>query len=163
MPGAAYALSIDSDAWEEALEVLSKMEEGLRLDFARFVGEELLNVSHEAFEKQADPATGVSWAAWSKAYAASNKHGSRLLWRRGDLWRSITYEAEPERIIIGSNMVYAPIHQFGAKKGEFGTTKHGRPIPFGDIPARPFLGINDNFEDRILGDPAILELLEMVA
>lgn len=43
-------------------------------------------------------------------------------------------------------MIYAGSQQFGAAKGSFGNTKRGSPIPWGDIPAREFLGLSD--EDR---------------
>ena len=46
--------------------------------------------------------------------------------------------------IVGYNLIYATTHQFGAEKGAFGTTSRGGPIPWGDIPARPFLGISDD-------------------
>ena len=163
MPGAGFSITLDEGAWKDALGALARLEKGLQLDFARFLGEELFNVTQEAFEKEADPETGAPWAPWSPAYAASDRHGSKLLHKRGDLQRSITYEAMPEMVVVGSTMVYAPTHQFGAKKGEFGHTKFGAPIPWGDIPERHFLGIDPGFEDRVLGDPAILELLGMAA
>ena len=52
--------------------------------------------------------------------------------------------------MAGSNLVYAPTHQFGAEKGDFGSTSKKRPIPFGDIPARPFLGISEATTEEIL-------------
>jgi len=65
---------------------------------------------------------------------------------------------------VGTNVIYAAVHQFGAKKGAFGTKKvrvreHYRrigrkrvlvrehlrtvKIPWGDIPARPFLVVQE--------------------
>ena len=46
-------------------------------------------------------------------------------------------------MLVGSGRVYAGTHQFGAKRGAFGRTAKGGPIPWGDIPARPFLGLSD--------------------
>ncbi len=54
-----------------------------------------------------------------------------------------------DTVVIGSGMVYAGTHQFGAKKGAFGKTRRGAPIPWGDIPARPFLGISARDEQTI--------------
>ncbi|GKS88142.1 hypothetical protein AVTE2539_02275 [Acidovorax sp. SUPP2539] len=56
---------------------------------------------------------------------------------------------------IGSPMVYAATDQHGAKSGEFGfglyTTRVGSfPIPWGDIPARPFLGASDSDKANIV-------------
>ncbi len=50
---------------------------------------------------------------------------------------------------IGSPSIYAGTHQFGAAKGAFGSTSKGAPIPWGDIPARPFLGLSDADEADI--------------
>lgn len=78
-----------------------------------------------------------------------------------------------DAVEVGSPMIYAGVQQFGAKMGEFGRysqisrrsrygekdfrrhagTKKGFPLPWGDIPARPFLGISQ--ADRA----AILELV----
>jgi phage gpG-like protein len=41
-------------------------------------------------------------------------------------------------VVISSTMVYAAPQQFGAKQGQFGRDKRNHPIPWGDIPARPF-------------------------
>lgn len=43
---------------------------------------------------------------------------------------------------IGSPMEYAGVQQFGARRGQFGSTRRGAPIPWGDIPARPFIGLS---------------------
>lgn len=47
---------------------------------------------------------------------------------------------------MGSGLIYAGTHQFGAQKGPYGSTSKGQPIPFGDIPAREFLGLS--YADR---------------
>ena len=55
---------------------------------------------------------------------------------------------------MGEFLVRNSKHQFGAEKGAFGATSRGTPIPWGDIPARPFLGLSaddrDGVRDRIL-------------
>lgn len=43
-----------------------------------------------------------------------------------------------EMVTVTSAMEYAAIQQFGAKQGEFGRDKRNHPLPWGDIPARPF-------------------------
>ena len=63
---------------------------------------------------------------------------------------------------IGSPVIYAAVHQFGARKGSLGaywwTTEKGTTVegssPWGDIPARPFLGVGH------LDGPAIIEMAE---
>lgn len=47
-------------------------------------------------------------------------------------------------LLIGSDREYAAVQQFGATKHQFGKA------PWGDIPARPFLGISDKDQSTIL-------------
>lgn len=56
---------------------------------------------------------------------------------------TIAYQAGRDRVEVGSPMEYAAVQQFGARKGQFGRTRRGAPIPWGDIPARPFLGVSE--------------------
>ena len=49
-----------------------------------------------------------------------------------------------------TNLDGATTHQFGAKQGTFGRTTRGGPIPWGNIPARPFLGPSDDLNQDIL-------------
>ncbi len=50
----------------------------------------------------------------------------------------IHYRAEKNRVLVGSSLIYAAVQQLGAKKGSFGKSRRSS-IPWGDIPARPFL------------------------
>lgn len=58
------------------------------------------------------------------------------------LGKEINYRVTGGAVEIGSSLEYAAVQQFGVKKGSFGQTKKGRDIPWGDIPARPFLGLS---------------------
>lgn len=60
------------------------------------------------------------------------------------LMSTINYRAENDSVVIGSPMIYAAVQQFGAKRREFGRA------PWGDIPARPFLGISVDDRSSIL-------------
>lgn len=57
-------------------------------------------------------------------------------------------------VVIGSSQIYAGVMQDGARKGAFGTDSRGRSIPWGDIPARTWLGISQ------LDGQAIVEIAE---
>ena len=85
------------------------------------------------------------------------------------LMNSITATVSGSTARVGTNVVYAPVHNFGARKGSFGefvvsvaahdrTAKSGRTytvrahtrkvsLPRGDIPARPFMLVQE--EDRV--------------
>lgn len=74
-----------------------------------------------------------------------------LIGESGSLSTTISYKIEGVgTLIIGSPMEYAAAQQFGMKKGYAGSTKKGTPIPWGDIPAREFLGLSDQDSVMIL-------------
>ncbi len=64
----------------------------------------------------------------------------------------IFYQVNPHgsSLRIGSSLVYAAAQQFGMKKGYAGRTKRGSPIPWGTIPARPFLGVSNRDRQTIM-------------
>jgi phage virion morphogenesis protein len=100
---------------------------------------------------------GAAWPAWSPAYAATRGSGHSLLQGQGDLLDSIQSVATAASAEVGSNLVYAAIHQFGGttkpheirpkrKKalafggGFFARVQH----PGSEIPARPYLGLDED-------------------
>jgi phage gpG-like protein len=61
-----------------------------------------------------------------------------------------------DMVTVSSTMTYAATQQFGAKQGEFGRDKRNHPIPWGDIPARPFFpdparGLPEQLQQDIMG------------
>lgn len=66
------------------------------------------------------------------------------------LGHEINYRVTGGAVEVGSSLEYAATQQFGAKKGAFGKTKKGRDIPWGDIPARPFLGLSAKDKQDVL-------------
>lgn len=85
-----------------------------------------------------------------------NKRGERqvmgkrpLIGESKRLGNEIHYLATGGSVEIGSSLEYSAVQQFGAGKGEFGRSKRG-PIPWGDIPARPFLGFSDEDKANVL-------------
>lgn len=101
------------------------------------VGNAAKNATTRSFEAQQSP-FNEAWQALSPRTLARKK-GSLKLVESGHLKRSIqsTSNLSEKSVSIGSNLAYAPIHQFGGLAGR----KHGAKIP-----ARPFLPINANDE-----------------
>jgi HK97 gp10 family phage protein len=68
------------------------------------------------------------------------KKDDRMLWDKGTLLRSIHSEVEATRGVIGSGLIYSPVH-------EFGTTSAGANNNI-TIPARPYLepAANENLD-----------------
>ncbi len=57
------------------------------------------------------------------------------------LYDSLTHVASPQGVEWGSNVLYAGIHQLGGKAGRGGAV---------EIPARPYLGVDDDDELTIV-------------
>lgn len=73
-----------------------------------------------------------------------------LIGETRSLSSTIDYVVTGAVLEIGSPMIYAATQHFGAKRGSFGATKRGAPIPWGDIPPRPFLGLSDADQALVL-------------
>lgn len=114
------------------------------------IGEALVNSTRDRFSAQRGP-DGQTWKSLSPRYLQTKSpNPGKILQRRGDLVRQIFPQVEGATLLVGTDRVYGAVHQFGALKGAFGKTRRGAPIPWGDIPARPFLGISDDDAAEII-------------
>lgn len=113
------------------------------------IGEELAESTRQRFSSSTAP-DGSRWAPNAPATLA-RKRGTRPLVDSGILGGGITYQLVDGGVEIGSSRIYAGTQQLGAKRGQYGRTSRGAPIPWGDIPARPFLGVSAADEQIILG------------
>ena len=104
------------------------------------IGMELRSEWELHWKKEEDP-YGSKWAPLSDITKARRKGEEpyKILRDSGRLQRNFNVEATPDSVEIGTNIIYAATHQFGAKKGKFGRTKRGAPIPWGNIPQRRLL------------------------
>jgi phage virion morphogenesis protein len=107
------------------------------------------------FEEEGRP---EKWAPLSPATLARRSKAGQILRVQGfagGLMGSINAQAAPDNALIGTNKIYGAVQHFGAKKGAFGRTSKGAPIPWGDIPARPYMVLQEEDETRavrILGN-----------
>lgn len=79
------------------------------------------------------------WPGLSDSTKARGREGGKILQHHRILAGSITSRYSKNEAVVGTNDIRAGTHQFGADAGAYGQTRHGLPIPFGDIPAREFL------------------------
>lgn len=106
----------------------------------------LESATEGAFEAEADPVTGQAWQSLSDAYLKANpkrQSGKILQVSAGGLAASVTADSGDFWAAIGSNKIYAAIHQFG------GTDD--MPAGPAGIPARPYLGVSREDEQSMLG------------
>lgn len=93
----------------------------------------------ENFEKEGRPRWKPLKPSTIKQREREGKGTGRILQRSGSLAASCEPGHNATSAWVGTNKRYAATQHFGARKGQFGRTKRGGPIPWGDIPARPFL------------------------
>ncbi len=116
------------------------------------IGEQLAESAMQRIDREVSP-DGTPFAPRSPATLARYKRQGRgfggILHRSGDMRSDIFHAYGRDFAEVGSNAVQSAVMQFGQPKGASGTNARGRPIPWGDIPARPFLGISDDDRDAI--------------
>jgi len=148
------AIDIDTRAIDQALSRLSQQVSNMQPIMTE-IGEEIASRVDLTFTDATDP-YGNPWEALSAITQARRTNGSnKPLNDTGRLKASITSNASSHDVEIGTNVKYAKTHQNGASQGQYGKNKRNTPIPWGDIPARPFLptqarGLPSDWETDIL-------------
>lgn len=105
---------------------------------------------HDAVEENFASEGRPAWVPLSPVTIAERGNAGPILQRTGQLAASVTPSHDAMSAAVGTNKVYGPTMQFGAKKGAFGRTARGSPIPWGDIAPRPFLAVTDDDQEAIL-------------
>jgi len=102
------------------------------------VGEASVREVKQHFINQKSP-EGVPWKPSKRALADPSRptllHTLKLL-------NSITYVNFGGQVEIGTPDIRAGTLNFGARRGQYGAMRNGTPIPFGNIPARKFIGVS---------------------
>jgi len=169
-------ITIDDAA---ALAALKRTRDGLLnlRPAMKNIGEYMVLETDDRFKTQTAP-DGSQWQPISRSWRqAKQRNGyiTKILQMRGRLRKSIVPKAGADHVSVGTNVVYANIHQFGGSithharsqqanfridkktgKSQFAKKKRAnfsQNVTIGghttDIPARPFLGTNDENEREI--------------
>ncbi|RWR26796.1 phage virion morphogenesis protein [Sinirhodobacter populi] len=112
------------------------------------------------------PRSATTLRAYEKRKA---KHGPKPLWLTGTMREQIAYSAATDQVEITSSAIQSAVMHFGAAQGAFGAwmgkdrlgRTHFHHIPWGNIPARPFLGISEQDRTNII--EIVAEWLESAA
>ena len=100
------------------------------------VGEKLLISTRKRFRDQTGP-DGRPWKPLlPQTLARKRKNRDKILILEGELFGQLRYHATADSLAVGSNEIYAATHQFGDSSR--------------NIPARPFLGLDDADRASIL-------------
>ncbi len=139
-------ITIDDAQVVNALNALLKQTSDMT-PILRDIGE-MLDKSHdERFDLEVTP-KGDPWEYLSidSTLVRKEQNSDRILTESGRLRASLSYQIENNNTLqFGTNVIYAAVHQFGAQKHSF----KGGKTPWGDIPARPFLGLSSGDQARI--------------
>lgn len=119
--------NVDSSGVDARLHAIRTRLGNLRQMY-RVIGSAMIASVRRNFEEGGRP------DAWQPSKRALREHGKTLI-DTARLYNSFFYDAEPDRVTIGTNVPYAPIHHFG--KAE----RH--------IPRRPFLMFQEEDVDEI--------------
>ena len=168
MTGARINVVLDD---KDYLAALTRFGGVLHTGVPKAIGVALVKQTQKRFDTGVD-VEGTAWQALSPGYAAI-KQGPGILRASRMLQRSITSKVEGLRIAVGSNRIYAAVHQFGATikpvRAPALAFQVGVEGPEGDIhkafvhvksvriPQRPYLGFGPN--DR----RAVMEVLTVTA
>lgn len=90
---------------------------------------------------------GKDWSggdfAPNSTMVIARKGRNQPLVDRGNLvGQRLHYQASRDAVQIGSSAIQAATLHFGARRGAFGRTRRGAPIPWGNIPPRPFMPVD---------------------
>lgn len=136
-------VSLHWNGLDQVLGNVGKRMGTLRNDVLHDIGETLVSNTKFRFRDGKDP-EGHAWEpsarAWEQGLKDNAGRMGKTLIDTGDLRRSITHAVTQDGVLVGSNKVYARIHQEGGKAGR------GRKVT---IPARPFLGFNDDDREDV--------------
>lgn len=136
------SIEVDDHQILDALQQLQRLVGDLRPALAE-MGGDLVESTKRRFETTSAP-DGSEWALNSVLSTLLYKEGDRpLTGETGLLMNTIHYAASSDLLEVGSPQEYAAMQQFGGTKAEF-------PHLWGDIPARPFLGVSDDDRSNLL-------------
>jgi len=140
MAGVELSVDLQADAAHSAFARLIALGVNPSADLNQ-IGAALEDSTLERFETNIAP-DGTPWLPSERALAQNG----RTLVDTGRLRDSIGYEVTGDELSIGTNVIYAAIHQGGGKAGRNLATI---------LPARAFLGISDSDQftiDEILNE-----------
>ncbi|HEV2501615.1 MAG TPA: phage virion morphogenesis protein [Mesorhizobium sp.] len=118
------------------------------------IGTGLVSSTHRRFISQTSPA-GEAWAALNAEYKRM-KRNARILTESGRLRDSISSQPGNDYVRVGTNVIYAGIHQLGGtivpKNASHLVFRLASGVVLAKsvtLPARPYLGISDDDEEMI--------------
>lgn len=139
-------IEIDAASMAEMSEALDRLANHCRniAPALKEIGEMLKRSTDERFDRQVAP-DGTPWADIDGETMIA-KRGTpgegKILTHTTRLRRSINYQVVGDGLLVGTNVLYAAIHQLGGETGS-----RGRRF---EMIARPFLGLSADDKERAI-------------
>lgn len=158
MAGVAFKVTVRDREVRSAMRKLGLEGDRVINAALKNIGQALVQSTRKRFAREEAP-DGTAWQKLNPEYAKT-KRGAKILQEqgmRGGLLGTIVWQLGARQVEVGTNKVYAAIHQFGGtivpKRADFLAFRLGGRLVFArkvTIPARPFLGISAADRGKIL-------------
>lgn len=135
---AGFALSYDISEIKGAAQFIQDLGDLDRIELLNDLGSEVENQTRRRIDSEKTDPSGDAWSEWSDEYKKTRHGGQSKLQGEGDLFESIQQAVDSDSVTVGSNLIYAAIHQYGGEDV-------GIPIP-----ARAYLGFSEENEEDLL-------------
>lgn len=140
MAGAFLELEVTDERFRRLMADLARRMANMRPAFAE-IGEIVYESVQRNFEESRAP-DGTPWEplapSTAREKAARGRNVTDILIDTRTLMGSIHPEPHADHVKVGTNVIYAAVHQFGADFTAIRTRRRVR------IPARPYLGVRDD-------------------
>jgi phage virion morphogenesis protein len=156
MAGVSIRIDGDTEALAELKGIAARLDDATPMYDE--IGGYLVVATQARFEAEKGPAGNP----WPKSYRAS-AFGGKTLRDSGRLYQSFTHNPSKTGVAVGTNVLYAAIHQFGGTitaktpKGlnwQYRTAGGNKPKwarkQSVTLPSRPFLGLDEDDEREIV-------------
>jgi len=116
------------------------------------VGEILINNTQDRLERGVDIYNQPFKPLAALTVSLKSRNKDKILFESGDLYRELHYQLinGNKSLEFGSDRKYAALMHYGAKQGQFGRSSRNTPLPWGDIPAREYIGLTDKDVEQII-------------
>jgi len=137
------------------LDLIVKTGKAKKSDLLESVGALVESQTRRRIQEEKEGPMGQAWPEWNELYALDRHGNQSLLEGSGALVDSIQSLVTGDQVEVGTNLIYAGVHQDGAtikpvkaKKLRFQMGGESFAVDSVTIPARPFVGVSsDNLDE----------------
>jgi phage virion morphogenesis protein len=133
------------------LDLIVRTGKATKSDLLESVGALVESQTRRRIEQEKEGPSGQQWPDWNPLYAMDRHGNQSLLEGSGALVDSIQSLVTGDQVEVGTNLIYAGVHQHGAvitpvkaDKLRFNMGGKHFAVDSVTVPARPFVGVSDD-------------------